>query len=469
MNVSPVWTIACNEWRRWWHARVPTLLLTGLLVLWLVATFAAHHHWHDHARTVAEVTLRSQHDWQSQPDRHPHRVSHFGDFVAKPLHPLSVIEPGIIDQSGHLVYLEAHRLNSANFNPATEATSLGRFPLMTPGMIVQWWMPLFLIMIAYATVTAEKLAGTLAYMRGNGIPARQIATGKWLALFLPFLLLLCLQALWAGLWSWQSDQAMLRLGLMLLAQLLYLAGWCGLVVAVSWWSRQLHTALLTLLLCWICMCIIFPRGLANLAQVLHPTQPRTEAEYHAEIKLKTLGDSHNPDDTHFAAFKAETLKKYGVSRTEDLPINYNGLVMQEGERLTTAVYREQQAIHDAQLAKQNALIRHWLWLSPALAMQYVQMASSGNDLAHHQAFIRQAEARRYQLIQYLNQIHTIKVSQAEDKNTRVDAAFWQNAPRQTVHLATIDVSRTTLLVSLLVLLGWIVLPCALLYKVSQRT
>ncbi len=469
MNLPPLWTIACNEWRRLWHARVPALLLTVLVTLWLIAALAAHHHWQDHARTVAEVTQRSQQDWQSQPARHPHRVSHYGDFVAKPLHPLSVIEPGILDQSGHLVYLEAHRLNSANFNPATEATSLGRFPLMTPAMIVQWWMPLFLIMMAYHTVTAEKVTGTLAFMRGNGTPGWQIAVGKWLALFLPLLLLLAIQAVLTWLWSRGSDQLALRLTAMLLAQIFYIAGWCLLVVAVSWHSRQLHGALLTLLLCWVCICIIFPRGLANLAQVLHPTQPRAEAEYHAEVKLKTIGDSHNPNDPHFAAFKDSLLKQYAVTRIEDLPVNYNGLLMQEGERLTTEVYREQQALHDQQLARQNASIRLWCWLTPALALQYVQMASSGNDLAHHQTFISQAENRRYQLIEYLNSIHSHKVVHADDKNTRVSAEFWQQAPRPAVTLAPISVSQPSLQASFLILLGWLLLPGAFLFKVSQRT
>lgn len=468
MTLTPV-IVMRNEWQRLWHARIPVLLLLVLVALWTIATITAHHHWQKHARNVAQVTEQSQQDWQSQPDRHPHRVSHYGDFVAKPLHPLSVIEPGILDQSGHLVYLEAHRLNSANFNPATEATSLGRFPLITPAMIVQWWMPLFLIMIGYTCITGEKIAGTLAYIRGNGSPAWQIATGKWLALFLPMAFLLLLQALLSAVWIWDTDQALLRLSIMWLGQMLYIASWCVLVILVSWHSRQLHNALLTLLLCWVCICIIFPKGLANFAQIKHPTQPRTEAEYHAELKLKEIGDSHNPDDPHFATFKANLLSQYGVTRTEDLPVNYNGLLMHEGERLTTQVYREQHALHNKQLNKQNGAIRQWLWLTPALALQYIQMASSGNDLAHHQAFIAQSENRRYQLIQYLNQIHTQKVHQHDDKNTRVSADFWRNAPRPPVTLATLKVSRDSLVTSLAVLLGWILLPVFLLYRVWHRT
>jgi len=469
MKTSPIVMIMRNEWQRLRHSRIPILLFYILVVLWAIAAFAAHHHWQDHARNVEQVTQRSQQDWQSQPDRHPHRVSHYGDFVAKPLHPLSIIEPGILDQSGHLVYLEAHRLNSANFNPATEATSLGRFPLITPAMIVQWWMPLFLIMIGYASITGEKVSGTLAYMRGNGTPAWQIVAGKWLALFIPLAFLLMLQALLTAIWIWGSDQSLLRVLTMLLSQILYIAGWCILIILVSWRSKYLHSALLALLLCWVCICIIFPRGLANIAQILHPTQPRTESEYHAELKLKEIGDSHNPNDPHFATFKTNLLKQYNVTRVEDMPLNFSGLLMQEGERLTTQVYREQQHLHNIQLNKQNTTIRQWLWLTPSLALQYLQMASSGNDLAHHQAFILQAEARRYQLIQYLNQLHTHKVHQNDDKNTRVSADFWKKAPRPPVTLAPLAVSRTAISISLGVLLGWILLPLYLLYRVLHRT
>jgi ABC-2 type transport system permease protein len=457
-----------NEWRYWWHARTPALLLSMLIILWLTAGIAAHHHWQEHARVVAEVAEESARDWQSQPDRHPHRVSHYGDFVAKPLHPLTMIEPGILDQSGHLVYLEAHRLNSANFNPATEATSLGRFPVITPAMVVQWWMPLFVIMMGYTSITREKIHGTLMFMRGNGTSGLDIAVGKTLALFIPFFCLILLQAMIAWFLSQGSEQQILRLSSILLGESAYLAGWCMLVVGISWVSRQLHSGLLALLLCWVCICIIFPRGLANIAQILHPSSARVIAEYQAETKLKQIGDSHNPDDPHFAEFKAGILNQYGVDSVEKLPVNYHGLLMQEGERLTTAVYREQQTRHDEQLSRQNQLLHEWCWLTPALALQYLHMASSGSDLAHHQAFIQQAEQRRYALIQYLNQIHTKLVPQDHDKDTRVSANLWKEAPREAIYLAPLSVSASALTVAVMVLFGWLLVTAYFLSRCVRK-
>jgi ABC-2 type transport system permease protein len=187
-----------------------------------------------------------------------------------------------------------------------------------------------------------------------------------------------------------------------------------------------------------------PRGLANLAQSLYPTSSKVQAEFQSEEKLKTIGDSHNPDDIHFANFKAKVLAQYNVSRIEDLPFNYNGLLMQEGERQTTQVYQEQQSKHSAQMLKQARFISRWMWLSPALALQTITTATSGNDLNHHLMFLSSAENRRYETIQYLNHLHMVEVRHENDKNQRLSAKFWQHAPRKLIELAPLNVSQSSL-------------------------
>ncbi len=464
---SVIVSITKNEWRAMWRARIPPILFGALMLLLMIASFFSYQEFQHHAATLEKATLKSAQDWQSQPNRHPHRVSHYGDFVAMPIHKLSVVEPGILEQSGHLIYLEAHRLNSANFNPATEATSLNRFPTITPALVIQWFFPLLMLMAGYSTVVRERIEGTLSFMIGNGTQARQIFFAKFLALFLPSLALLGLSAFLLAVLMANQAEAYMRIFTMLIGQTLYIAIWGFVIVGVSWVSKQLHHALLGLLISWVCICIVFPKGLANVAQILYPTQPRVEAEYLAELKLKTIGDSHNPNDPHFATFKAQTLKKYGVDEVEKLPVNFNGLLMQEGERLTSQVYEEQQALHQTQLLKQNGWIRNWLWLSPTLALQYIQMAASGSDLLHHQAFLQSAEQRRMQLISYLNQLHTEKVSNQDDKNQRLEANFWKNAPRPTIALAPLSVSLPSITAAFFVLLGWLLLPC-LFYLVIKK-
>ena len=453
-----------NEYRRMRHDRTPMAALFALCLLLVVSGANTWQQWQGRAEALAEANRQSMHDWQSQPDRHPHRVAHFGDFASRPLHPLSLVEPGILDQAGHLVYLEAHRLNSANFNPASEATGLGRFQAITPALVVQWFMPLVIIMLGYATVTREKAAGTLCFITANGTSPSLVALAKWLALFLPLAALLLFMHAIIASFVLDSPQGYQRLLLMAGAQLLYLGLWCALVVLCSWLARHMHASLLALLLIWVCVCIVIPRGLANIAQSRFPTYPRTEAEYLAEKKLKQIGDSHNPNDPYFDQFKSRILKQYGVSTISELPVNYNGLVMQEGERLTTGVYREQLSRQLQQMQRQTDWIRQWSWLSPALALQYAQMASAGNDLAHHRDFLQQAEERRYKLIQYLNSLHTYRIHQHDDKNQRIDASFWLAAPRPVIHPAPVQVSQSQIAASLLTLLGWIGLTLLVLRR-----
>jgi len=449
--------IIINEWRSMWYEKVPLMVLALLLGFMAIAIQATSEQTQRRTLALQQANQQSQTDWLNQPNRHPHRVGHYGDFVAKPLHPLSAITPGIINEAGSLVYLEAHRLNSANFNPASEATSLERFITITPDIIIQWVLPLGLIMAGYAMITREKIGGTLGYLIGNGTPLSWIIVGKFIALFIPAAIPLILLNGYIGYLMADSPQSMARIGLMLSGQLVYIAIWSLVITAVSLKAKLLNQALLSLLLIWVFICMIAPKSLANIAQTLYPTYPRAEAEYHAEQKLKSIGDSHNPNDPYFENFKQQTLKKYGVNRIEDLPLNYNGLVMQEGEKLTTQVYREQMNYHHQQLLKQNQWIRQWLWLSPALALEYIQMAASGADIHHHIDFINQAEQRRYKLIEYLNSVHTNHVNQQDDKNTRNDKQFWENAPRDPIALANLKLSQKQVTSAYLVLIAWLAL------------
>ncbi len=112
--------------------------------------------------------------------------------------------------------------------------------------------------------------------------------------------------------------------------------------------------------------------------------------------------------------------------------------------------------------------RKWLWLSPALALQYVQTAASGSDIAHHHAFIEQSEQRRFGLISYLNQLHTEQVDHHDDKNQRLEADFWKRAPRPTIQLAPLHVSATALIAAIAVLLFWLLVPLMLLLRTLKH-
>ncbi|MDR8085815.1 DUF3526 domain-containing protein, partial [Acinetobacter baumannii] len=69
-----------------------------------------------------------------------------------------------------------------------------------------------------------------------------------------------------------------------------------------------------------------------------------------------LGDAHNPNDPRFSAFRARLLEQYGVSRVEDLPVNYKGLVGMEGERMSTELFNRYADEAFGRQERQNAVV-----------------------------------------------------------------------------------------------------------------
>ncbi len=93
--MSAVWAVAAAEWRCWARSRLAlgaALLLALLLLATTVLTAL---------RMQAERAEREHHQGQAeaaflaQPDRHPHRMVHYGHYVFRTPAPLALFDPGL--------------------------------------------------------------------------------------------------------------------------------------------------------------------------------------------------------------------------------------------------------------------------------------------------------------------------------------------------------------------------------------
>jgi ABC-2 type transport system permease protein len=427
--VKPVWYIARLELQLLWRDGVAraALALVALLVLLALATTATEQRTRGAERQRAS-DLAAAH-WQMQPDRHPHRVVHFGDFAFKPVSPLSLFEPGVESFTGQMLFLEGHRQNSANFSAANQTGALLRFGELSPAYLLHTVVPLLLIFLGSGLVARDRPTGFLRWQLSLGTTGRQLLAGKALALVAVAAALLSpLGAL--VLWSvTQAGDTFARAALLALGYGAHLTLVALLVVVVSATAREPRSALLVLLAGWALLAIALPRGLSTAAVVLHPTPSRLESERAAERELAQLGDSHDPNDPHFAALRARTLAEHGVSRIEDLPFNWGGLVMLEGERLSSERYARHAAELLAGQERQSRFADHFGWLDPFLALRTLSRSAAGTDLAHHAHFLSAAEQRRYQLVQALNELHRTAIRFENDRGQRLDSAHWQELPR----------------------------------------
>jgi len=427
---SPIIRIAAEEWRSLARNRaglIATLLLLALIIASAVVSFERRAGIEaERARYQASVDK----GFDNQPARHPHRMVHYGQFVFRPLSPLAFVDFGVDSFTGNTIFLEGHRQNSANFSEARQSSLLLRFGQLTPAFVLQALAPLLLIFLAFTSVARERERGTLRLLLAQGVSGQQLLAGKLLghgvialAIGAPaFLPLAWLAASAVAPWG--------AVGLLILGYAAWLLLWATMSVLISALVTRSRDALVALVGIWMVSVILLPRALPEAAanRAVLPSKIETEIALHRD--LKQIGDAHNPDDPYFANFKARALAQYGVSRVEDMPVQYAGLVGMEGERLTTGLYAKSAREMEGREAEQNGFVRAFGTISPLIAVRQLSMTLTGTGLAAHQDFLNQSEAFRYRFVQALNWMQAEKIpSVGGGEDPRVSADNWKTIPR----------------------------------------
>jgi ABC-2 type transport system permease protein len=414
-------TIARNELRLAWRARLLWVLASMIAVMLVTAALVgrARYSLDETQRARFQVIVGEQ--WREQPNRHPHRVSHYGFLLFRPRAPLGFFDTGVESFTGSSIFLEAHRQNFANFSDAAQTGGARRFGELTVAMALQLFLPLIVFVVAGVSVTREREAGTLVLLLSQGASWRSILWGKFVGTLgvvgcfvVPGVALAASWMLIDGGISWNRD-VLVRGALLAVVHVGYVAACTAAAILVSATHRTSRAALVTLIGLWISLWVIFPRALPGLGASLYATPTRSAFEAQVERQVRELGDSHNPDDPKFQALRAEYLKKYGVAGVDELPLNYNGVVTYEAEKLTTNAYREQLSALLTAHRRQARLIEWAGFLDPYIAIRAASTALAGVDVPHAVAFEQQAEAYRYDLIQKLNELHIREVEYARDR------------------------------------------------------
>jgi ABC-2 type transport system permease protein len=441
-------------------------VLYVLLMALAVTTASLRFQQVEHER--ADAVAESDRQWNEQPERHPHRVVHFGDYAIKSLSPLSRFDWGVESYTGTTIFLEGHRQNSANFNEASQSTSLLRFGQLSPAFILQVLLPLCIVFLGFSLVSGDRESGLLKQLLASGLNTWVYVFGKCLILILVGLLaLLPLFAL--GVYVVIGNSDMIEPVLYLcLGYVAYVTVWSCLTIIVSVWLRTAYACLLSLVGLWMLFSLGMPRILSSMAEQRFPAPSYVESEMRAEKAMKSVGDSHNPDDPYFNNFKQKTLKKYNVSRVEDLPLNYNGLLMLEGERLTSEIYQQERdklfSIHQTQ----NRWVDRFIWLNPLMAVSKASQILSGTAYADHEQFLRDSEQQRYSMIQELNELHTHSIKHENDRMQTLSADSWKAISRQRSSSTVFGFSQSGVDRPIFALLLWLAVAWFLLSISAMR-
>lgn len=429
-----IFVIASDEWRYWRRSRLAMIAFTVLVVLVTTSALLTTVRMQSEAAARARLQAVAEESFKAQPDRHPHRMVHYGHYVFRTPPPLAMIDPGVDPVTGQSIFLEGHRQNAAMFADARAGATSVQIANLSPAVVLTLFVPLLLIAIGYSALTREREAGTLGTLVAQGVSPLALVSGKALALAsvaaLALLPVIVTSAVAAG-----KGEAASVVVVFSASYGLYLLIWCGLILAASAIANRRSGALILLVMVWILLTLIVPRIASNFAASAAPAQGKIEADFAVLGELRSMGDGHNAADPAFEQLKANLLQQYGVATIEDLPINFRGVVAETSEADLTAVLNRFAEARMATEIRQADLFRTLGWLSPALALREASMSAAGTGLEAHHKFLRDAEDLRFDFVQSLNRVHAEQLSYADDstrstdpeaeKRTRVSAENWQ--------------------------------------------
>lgn len=475
MRKNVIKLLARQLWQDAFRSKVMLIASTLMLFLLLFSAYSGWENYHDQNFTRDEIQEEVQESWENNPDKHPHRMSHYGSFAFRLKHILSVFDLGMENFVGNAVFLEAHKQNTVNFSEASMSTGLLRFGEVSLAMLLKVIVPLLVFYLGFDTIAQERENGTLKLLIGQGITRKEIVFGKWLGLWslsLIFLTSIFLVLLFFVLLvshdSMHTD-SIFRYMVLLISYFLFFGILSAITILVSAFSTTAKGALVKLLGIWLLFVIIVPKSLQAMGFYLYPTPSKIEMETAVEHDLILLGDSHNPDDPHFKALKDSVLLANKVTEVADLPFNYGGFVMSKGEALSAGVYLKHQEELYQVYHKQNNLERYSAFVNPYSAIKNLSMAFSGTDFQSFLHFKDEAEAYRFNLAQEMNQLQMDFIpNKGKEGPDTISSDYWKEFPPFEYHFLSITDVFKNELTSLVALLLWSVLSIFGLLRLSTN-
>ena len=414
----------------------------------------------------AKIHLRQQ--WESMGPSNPHSAAHFGTYVFKKNHALTAFDEGANSYVGRTLYLEGHRQNELVQSDAAQGDVLSRFGKLRPALILQIILPLLLLLFAFQSVRSERDADRLRLLLVQGVSYSKLLYGKLWSLWIPGMgFVLLTLGIQMGLLGFSGP---------LVGRALLLAFGYGLfywiVIALALWlsskTVKSYTALSWLLGIWIVWVIFYPKVTYSVAGILYPLPDRVEFSVSMKEDRSALLDGHNPEEEALKVLEDSVLHAYGVTSKEELPINFDGLLMQADEEFGNQVWDKHFGELYDQMQKQKSLVQWASLPNPFGNLQSLSMGAAGTDNFHQVDFLREAEDYRRVFIRTLNERHAYGGSKTGDWGYKEDQEFFNSiADFQYAEPSFPDLIRQQT-PSLILLLVWIGLLAIGIFRVQPK-
>ena len=208
--------IILNEWKMLVRNRVFIYLtiffvLSLILVVWMGII---QNSTQQEYRTNAQKHVRKQ--WDNLEAMNPHRAAHYGSYAFKPNNLLNSMDGGINDVTGNVIQLEGHVQNEIVYSEASQSLSISKFGKLKSSLLLQYVIPLFLIFLAYGSISNEKETQRLKLLIFQGISMTRLIFAKSLSIWIYGLSLLLITIVIQSLLIIPDPEAFQRLTLLIL-------------------------------------------------------------------------------------------------------------------------------------------------------------------------------------------------------------------------------------------------------------
>lgn len=257
---------------------------------------------------------------------------------------------------------------------------VGRFDL---AFVLLYLYPLLILALSFNMIAGERENGTLGMLLSQPVDLRTIVLGKTsvraLIAFLSVLVFSTLGFLMTGTGLTGPD-ALARYFLWVLAVVAYGAFWFSLAVMVNARGRSAATNAMILAAFWLVFVVLLPSAINVVATTAYPVPSRVE--YIQAMREASEGEVAARSKLMAAFYEdhPELASSNKMARREEFAITKEMLNKRMEEQLRPLMNR-----FDEQLAKQQAFVDGFRFLSPAILMQgaLYDIAGTGRERYKH--------------------------------------------------------------------------------------
>ncbi|MAO18481.1 DUF3526 domain-containing protein [Flagellimonas marinaquae] len=430
--MGTVFLMASKEIKNMARQRTLWTLLGVVIGLMLLGLYTGHQVYRQQKLMVDRASDQKRTEWLEQGEKHPHIAAHYGTYVFKPKTILSLFDHGLDTYTGTSVYLEAHYPHEFMFRPVQGYGGAIRFGELTAALVLQLLLPLLIIFITFQSFTKERETGTLRLLISQGVSVRSILMGKVVAFTLVGFIVLT--PFFIGLYLLSGEESEnqvitdvgLRTVLLFGIYALYLFVFTGFSVWVSLKSSSARNALLTLLTFWMVTGVIIPKTAANFGETLYPLPSMKAFKEGIHSDIANGMDGAGSRLEREARLKEDYLAHYGVTSLDQLPLNFEGVRMQEGEEYSNKVYDAHNDKLYARFEEQNRIGSLLAFVAPYMAVRNLSMAMAGTDWYSFNDFTAKTETYRRNLIRTMNRDMAENSRYGEFFEYKADEKLWES-------------------------------------------